>query len=103
MAVETFWRGTELVVTATFRNAAGTLTNPSTVTFYTQSPAGAETSYVAGTAAEATNTSTGVYQLVITPSAAGEWLIVTSSTGNPKQTDRQRVEIAATGIAAIDA
>lgn len=102
MGVDTFWKGTELVSTATFRNAAGALANPTTVTFYTRGPGGTVTPYIAGTAPEATNTGTGVYQLVFIPDDYGEWEIVARGVGIVTQTERVRIQVDPTGIPAID-
>lgn len=103
MPAPQFDKGDQLTSTATFTNAAGALTNPTLVTFYTQSPSGVETAYVNGTAPEVTSTATGVFTLTFTPSAVGEWLIVARGTGAVAQVDKERIEILATGIAVIDA
>jgi hypothetical protein len=68
--------GDKPTVTATFTNAAGTLTNPSTVVAILRTPAGVETTTTSPNAA-IVNTSTGVWAFTL-PSAfdtAGNWQV----------------------------
>lgn len=102
MAVDTFWKGSELVCTATFRNAAGDLADPTAITFYTKGPGGATTPYVVGAAPQATRASPGVFQLVFVPDDYGKWEIVSRGQGIVTQVDRVRIQVEATGIATID-
>jgi len=68
--------GDKPTVTATFTNAAGALTNPSTVVAILRTPAGVETTTTSPNAA-IVNTSTGVWAFTL-PSAfdtAGNWQV----------------------------
>jgi len=67
--------------TVTFATEAGAATDPTTVTFKATSPAGTTTSYVYGTAAEATKTATGVFKLLLTLGSAGPWQLAAIGTG----------------------
>jgi hypothetical protein len=58
---DTFDVGDKPVFTATFKNTAEALTDPSTVIFIWRTPAGVETSYTYGVDSQVTKTSTGVY------------------------------------------
>ncbi len=74
--------GQQSVVTATFRNDAGTLTDPSTVTFLWRTSAGVESSYVYGTATEVAKTSTGIYTFTApTYAVVGPHQVRVKSTG----------------------
>jgi hypothetical protein len=64
-----------------FRTAAGTLTNPTAVTYRLLAPGGTETAYVYGTAAEVTRTATGLYVLTVQLNTAGEWWCRAEGTG----------------------
>lgn len=65
--------GQEWTATATFTDANSTVADPTTVTFWVKDPAGTVTSYVYGTDAEATKSSTGVYVLTIELATAGKY------------------------------
>jgi hypothetical protein len=74
--------GQQSVVTATFRDDTGTLTDPSTVTFLWRTSAGVETDYVYGTDTEVAKTSTGVYTFTApTYAAVGPHQVRVKSTG----------------------
>jgi hypothetical protein len=74
--------GQQSTATASFYDDAGTLTDPSTVTFLWRTAAGVETDYVYGTDAEVTKTSTGVYAFVApTYAASGKHVVRVKSTG----------------------
>lgn len=82
MANTTRQIGQQSVATATFRNDAGTLADPSTVTFLFRTSAGVETDYVYGTDSEVTKTSTGVYEFTApTYASTGPHYIRVKSTG----------------------
>ena len=77
-------RGDTRTITATFRNAAGTLTDPTTVTFTVRTPTGTETAYVYGTDAEVVKGSTGVYSMVVALTAGNNsnpWQVRIVGTG----------------------
>lgn len=57
----TFDIGDKPVITATFRNTAEVLTDPTTVVFLWQTPDYVEATYTYGVAAEVTRTSLGVF------------------------------------------
>lgn len=65
MSQNTYDIGDRPRFTATFRNEADALTDPSTVTFMWRTAAGTETSYVYGTNGEVVRSSLGVF--VFTP------------------------------------
>lgn len=82
MTTTTIYLNDETSWSVTFAPAAtGTPTDPTTVTFKATSPAGTTTSYVYGTAAEVTKTSTGVFKLLLAPGAAGPWQYAAIGTG----------------------
>jgi hypothetical protein len=59
-------RGDVVTCTATFRNAAGSLADPTTVTFQVRNTASqVVTTYTNGTDSEVTKTSTGVFVLTL--------------------------------------
>lgn len=66
---------------ATFTNAAGTLTSPSTVVFITRDPAGTETSYTSPHAS-IVETSTGVFTFTLPSALAteGTWYVRAKGT-----------------------
>lgn len=82
MSATTFYSSsTELAtLTNTFKNSAGTATDPTTISLAVTTPSGTTTTYTyAG--ATITKTSTGVYTKDIACSEAGEWVAVWTGTG----------------------
>lgn len=73
--------GDRPVATATFRNAADVLTDPSAVTFLVRNPAGLETPYVSPHAA-IVNTAVGVWTFTLpTPiDSSGNWHVRAKGT-----------------------
>ena len=78
MAVTTVYAGTTQTVTATFRDAAGVLTDPTAITITSVSPTGTQTAYTGG---QLTHVSTGVYRVSVPFSSAGPWYVVAAGTG----------------------
>jgi hypothetical protein len=72
---------TQLRITMTFRDDAGTLTDPTTVTVKTYDPCGGEETYVYLTDAEIQKSSIGIYYADITPDSAGRWHYRWETTG----------------------
>ncbi len=68
-------------VSGAFRNAAGTLIDPSTVGFEFRKPDGTITSYVYPTHAQLVKDATGTYHVDIDANAAGTWRWRWESTG----------------------
>lgn len=81
-----YFIGAEVRVTINFRNAAGTLVDPDTVTFRTYSPNNTKASYVYGTDSEVQRTSTGIYTADFTPDKAGRWYYRWETTGSGTKT-----------------
>lgn len=81
--------------TYTFRNAAGAVYDPTTVTFKYKKPDGTVTTYTYGVGASIVKTSTGIYYIVIITDQAGvfnnRWLGV--STGY-SDSDEETVYVA---------
>ena len=67
--------GAAVVVTGTFRNAAGDLANPTTATVLYRRETDTELSDTP------TNASTGVYNFTITPTQDGKWFYRFKGTG----------------------
>lgn len=79
--IDTFDIGDRIAATATFTNDSDVATDPTTITFRVRTPAGTTTSYVYGTDAEVTKTSTGIYKFTKTVDAAGVWAVRAVGTG----------------------
>ncbi|MCB8986904.1 MAG: hypothetical protein H6661_04050 [Ardenticatenaceae bacterium] len=86
--------GDELKITATFTDEDGAAADPGTVTFKTKDPAGAVVSYVYGTDAEVVKVSAGVYKLVFTPSAEGDWYWRAEGTAPVQQAAEGKFKVA---------
>ena len=65
--------GDSAVLTATFRNAAGVLTDPVIVKFRAVDPAGVITNWTYGVHAQITKTSTGIYVATLPVAVTGIW------------------------------
>ncbi len=76
-----YFIGSEVRVSVTFTNSAGTAVDPDTVTFRTCSPNNTKASYVYGTDTEVSKVSTGNYTADFTPDKAGRWYFRWESTG----------------------
>ncbi|MCB8988072.1 MAG: hypothetical protein H6661_10035 [Ardenticatenaceae bacterium] len=86
--------GDELKITATFTDEDGIAADPGTVTFKTKDPAGAVVSYVYGTAVEVIKESAGVYKLLFTPSAEGDWYWRAEGTAPVRQAAEGQFKVA---------
>ena len=73
--------GDRVTVTAAFVNDADAAVDPTTVTFHQQMPDGTITSYVYGTDAEVTKSSTGNYTFKRTATQAGTHVVRCVGTG----------------------
>lgn len=82
---EPYTVGTTIRVTGTFRNVAGDLADPSTVTFKYRKPGVTTVTTVTYAGGGVTKSSTGVYyiDLATTDDENGVWAYRWSSTGNP--------------------
>lgn len=65
--------GDEPRITVTFTDLSGTVGDPTTVTCIVKTPSGASRTYTYGTDAELTQTSTGIYNLDLLITEAGEY------------------------------
>lgn len=68
--------GQRVRLTATFRNQASALANPTTVTIRVRRPSGAVETL------DETNDSTGVYTAEVVVDAAGQWVATAIGSGN---------------------
>jgi hypothetical protein len=66
-------QGQSVKLTASFTDAAGDPSNPTTVRCLVREPDGTETTYTVLTDPAVTNPSTGSYQLLVTADAPGIW------------------------------
>ena len=73
MADELYEYGSSPTITATIKNAAGTLVDPATLTFKFKQETGATTTYVYGTDAELVKSVTGVYYVELLCDGGGYW------------------------------
>lgn len=82
MAINEYDTGDQVRMTATFKNAAGALADPTTVVFkYRQSGSVAATTLTYGVDGAVVKASVGVYHLDITPAASGDWHYRAVGTG----------------------
>jgi hypothetical protein len=70
--------GTAVTLTATFRNDDGALADPTAVTITVKKPSGTTDVYTGGAL---THPSTGVYEVVVTPTESGNWRWKAVGTG----------------------
>lgn len=73
--------GTQLSITAIFRDEDDVLVDPETVSFKLMSPCGPTTTYVFDTDAEIVSTETGIYTATISPDTGGRWDYRWETTG----------------------
>ena len=78
-----YYVNTSMRLTMAFEDENGNDVDPTTVTFKTMSPGGAETTYVYLTSAALLRASEGHYTVDIVPDEAGRWFFrwVTTGTG----------------------
>lgn len=74
-------------ISAEFRNLAGTLTDPTTVSFKYRTPAGVETTFVYGTDPEVARASTGSYFVDLDLTEIGRWAYMWTATGTVQGTE----------------
>lgn len=85
--------GQQSTFTATFKNDAGDLVDPTTVTFKTKISNGVEISYNYGTETEVTRLSLGVYEFAApTYASRGTFIIRTEST-NPATANEATLKV----------
>jgi hypothetical protein len=77
----------------TFRDAAGDVADPDTVTFYVENPLGVQDSYVYDSDAEATRISEGIFNLEWQVDVSGTWDILCVGEGTVDQSSRGRVHV----------
>ena len=80
-------------VGATFRNAAGQLVDPATVTCEYKKPDGTVTTLVYGQDAAVVKDSTGVYHADLNANVSGTWYYRWSSTGPNQAADESRFSV----------
>ena len=73
MADELYEYGSSPTITATIKNAAGTIVDPATLTFKFKQQTGATTTYVYLTDAQLERVSTGVYKVELLCDGGGYW------------------------------
>ena len=81
------WEGQTYKFPATFRTAAGVLTDPTTVTFRIRDPAGTETAYVYGVGTDVVRASVGSFYVIRQLTTAGEWRCRAEGTGTVAAVD----------------
>lgn len=74
-------------ISAEFRNEAGALTDPTTVTFSFKMPSGTETTYTYGTDAQVGRTSAGLFYADLQADESGVWVWRFKGTGAVAQAD----------------
>lgn len=74
-------------VSAEFRNTAGVLTDPTTISFSFKTPSGVETTYVYGTNAQVGRTSAGLFFVDLQANESGVWVWRFKGTGAVEQSD----------------
>ena len=91
LEITTYPEGTLVTVQGTFRSSAQALQDPTVVKLTTVEPDGTETTYVYGTDALVTKTSTGIYAANLdTSSKRGLWLYTWWSTGTGQADSGER-------------
>jgi len=85
VAINVHQKGDLVRVAATFKNAAGTDTDPTTVSFRYTAPSGTVTTLVYGTDAALVKASVGNYYVDLDANEAGIWFHVFIGTGAVQQ------------------
>ena len=84
--MDEFPYGEAVVWPVQFVTIAGTVVDPTTVTFSARGPSGTQTDYESGTAPEVARTldanNDPVYTLTVLPSSVGDWQVRVATTGN---------------------
>lgn len=91
------WVGEYVTLRATFKDDAGTLTDPTTVTFRVKPPGGTVTTY---TLADLTliRNSVGVFSKSVLLTASGNWQWEAEAEGAVDKIERHMFFVASTGI-----
>lgn len=89
---DVFDYGTTVRFEAEFYNQAGALTDPTTVTLKTRSPAGTTSTYTYG-AAEITKDATGLFHKSIQLNVTGRWYYRWEATGTVAAVDEQELHV----------
>lgn len=79
--------GTTVTLTASFVDAAGIASDPTTVVFKTCSPSQSIKTYTYGAGTIVTKTAVGSYQATVTPDQGGRWSIRWETTGGVVATE----------------
>ena len=86
-------RGDTKTVQATFKNAAGSVTDPTTITVYLRHPDKTETSYVYLTNGEVTKSSTGVFLFTYRVTKGGTYYGAFVGTGTLESAGRWQWDV----------
>lgn len=92
MTIKTYQIGDAPRCSAEFRNAAGTLIDPSTVVFKFTTPAGVVTTYTYP-AAEVVKDGVGLYHVDLNANARGIWLYRWESTGTGQAAEQHEFTV----------
>lgn len=80
--------GNGVTSTQEFKNNAGTLTDPTTISVTIRQPSGTKTTYIYNTNPEVVRDSAGTYTISFVPDSAGPWGIYWLGTGTvPRATE----------------
>ena len=77
----------------TFRNLAGNVADPTTVTFYVHDSEGEETDYLYGVDPEIVRVSTGIYYVLVDANKPGTWTYRFNGTGAVKAADEEQFRV----------
>ncbi len=83
----TYVKGTDVTVSAVFKNAAGVAADPTAVFFSVKDPEGTETDYTYGVGIAIVKDSTGNYHINVDANMPGTWHYRFYSTGTVKAAD----------------
>lgn len=92
--------GNGVTTTQQFRNTAGTLTDPSTVTLVVREPDGTRVTYIYGTDVEVVRASAGVFTFSHTPDQVGRYGYRWVGTGTVAYAEEQFITITASQVLA---
>jgi hypothetical protein len=96
--VAQYTKGQVVRVTAVFRNNAGGIADPSTITFKFLTDSGVADTYVYLTDAELARDTTGTYHVDLTLNEEGVWRYRWESTGNPATAEEGLLGVAASSF-----
>lgn len=92
MTINVYQLGDSPRISAEFRNAAGTLIDPTTVTFKFTTPSGVVTPYVYP-AAQVVKDGTGLYHVDLSVNERGIWLYRWESTGTGQAAEQHEFTV----------